>query len=244
MTDETYGRGQVELALWSNFVGKQKSSAKDIPKIFKARIKHLIDIDKGKIKEKGKGKSIDFSKFEVPPEAKYVFAPPAGENAEVAYSGCDAFSLAVGLDLLNIGFKQTEVVITMRYLRPELDRRYPGLLGEPSLLVRQQYPAEGFPELPFYMDGHTRIADPRLFMILSKVELTEILPGGFQKSKKDPVIFAPDFCEGIDKLRDRLHGTMPLARRAVTVLELAWNAQSVTDYLEKGPEIGRGRNKA
>lgn len=242
MTNETYGRGQVELALWSNFVGKKQSRAKDIPKIFKGRIKHLIDIDKGKVK--GKGKSIDFSKFEVPPEAKYAFAPPAGENAEVAYSGCDAFSLAVGLDLLNIGFKQTEVVILMRYLRPELDKCYPDLLGEPSLLVRQEYPAEDFPELPFYLNGHIRIADRLLFMIFSKVELTEILPVGFQKRRKDPVMFAPEFCEGIDKLRDRLHGSMPLARRAVTVLELAWNAQAVTDYLEKGPEIRRGRNKA
>lgn len=235
MTDETYGRGQVEWAVACTFFGKRLDDHY-ISEKMRIRMKHLIDIDKNK--------DIDFSKFEVPPEAKYAFAPPAGENGEVAYRAVDAFCLSLGLDLLDAGFQQREVVFRMRYFRPVLERRFPKMLAPSPLLTRQTHLPKDFPKLPVYEDDGKDSPDGRVFAILQKIELSEIVLNPTAQGSSHPIIFEPILCRGITELGAKLSKIMPLRRRAVTVLELAWIALSVTDYLEKAPEIRRGRNKA
>lgn len=233
---KTYGRGQVELAVASTFFGKRIVVTKDIPKKFRNRIKHLIDLDKDK--------KTDFNIFEVPPEAKYVFAPPAGENNEVAYEAIDAFCIATALDLLDAGFQQREVVYRMRYFRPELEQRFPELLAPSPFLTRQTHLPKDFPKLPVYEEDGNDTPDGRIFAILQKIELTEIVLNPPAQGSPHPIIFEPILCKGINELGAELFKIMPLRRRAATVLELAWTALSVTGYLEKVPEIRRGRNKA
>ena len=127
MAEETYGRGQVEWALWCSFARGRFNTA-DVPQIFRTRIKRLLDIDR----------KPNLGHAEVPPKAKYSFvAPPPVEGAEAAYRAVDAFCLAIALDLLDCGFKQFEVVFLMRYLRTRLEQRYPSLLALPSLIDRQ-----------------------------------------------------------------------------------------------------------
>ncbi len=181
----------------------------------------------------------------MPPEADYAFAPPRSvESGDVAYRAVDAFCLAIALDLLDAGFKQAEIVFLMRYLRPRLQKCFPKLLAPPSLVSRQRYRARDYPDLPSYEDRGRSYADRRLFVIVQKVELTEISPPSSRRRHPGPIILEPVFCAGVSALGAKLHDIMPNRRRAVTVLELAATAQAVQEYLAAAPVIRRGRPKA
>lgn len=233
MSEETYGRGQVEWALWCSFA-RARFNTGDVPRIFRTRIKRLLDIDR----------DLDPSGAEVPPEADYAFTGrPAKEGSETEYKAVDAFCLAMALDLLDSGFKQSEIVFLMRYLRPELDARFPTLLGAPSLINRQRSRAKDYPDLPSYEHRGHRYADKRLFIILQKVEMTEISPVSARRRPTGPIIREPIFCEGAEVLCKVLNETMPDHRRTVTVLELAASAQAVQAWLDQAPVIRRGRPK-
>lgn len=229
MRKETYGRGQVELALWCSFTRK-RALAKDVPQIFRTRIKRLLEIDR----------DLDLSSAEVPPEADYAFAPPpSAESGDTAYTAVDAFGLAIALDLLDAGFKQAEVVFLMRYLRPELQMRFPGLLALPSIASRQHNSAQV--DLPSYEERGRSYADARLFVIIQKLELTEIMPVTSRRRHAVPVILEPVFCKGVTALSKKLHDIMPNRRRTLMVLEVTATAQVVQAFLETAPIIRRGR---
>ena len=234
MAEEIYGRGQVEWALWCSFA-RARFNTGDVPQIFRTRIKRLLEIDR----------DLDLSEAEVPPKADYAFAPrPTVESGDVAYRAVDAFCLAIALDLLDAGFKQAEIVFLMRYLRPELQKRFPTLLAPPSLVSRQRYRARDYPDLPSYEEGGNSFADRRLFVILQKVELTEISPASSRRRNPGPIFLEPVFCACVTVLGAKLHDTMPNRRRTVTVLEVAATAQAVQEFLTAAPVIRRGRPKA
>ena len=233
VTEDTYGRGQLEWALWCAFKG-ERCEPGDVPRIFRTRIKRLLEIDR----------DLDLSHAEVPPEADHVFAPPPSlESGETAYRAVDVFCLAIALDLLDAGFKQREIVFLMRYLRPHLEDRYPELLGPPSLINRQRYRAQDHPDLPSYQVRGKNYADGRMFIILQKVELTEITAHAGRRQQTEPIILEPVFCAGITDLADTLADMMPNRRRAVTILEVAATAQRVQAFLKDAPLIRRGRPK-
>jgi hypothetical protein len=232
MVERTYGRGQLEWALWRSFA-RASFSKEDAPQKFRTRIKRLLEIDR----------DLDLSDAEVPPESDYSFAPPPSRG-EAAYSAIDGFCLAIALDLLDAGFKQAEIVFLMRYLRPELQARFRGLLEPPSLIDHQRYRAKDYPHLPSFRHRGRDYADARVFVILQKVELKEIIPKAFRERHAGPVILEPLFCAGVVELGARIEDLMPNRRRAVTVLELKATAQAVQVYLDEAPVIRRGRPKA
>ena len=234
MDETTYGRGQVEWALWRSFTIGRSSTGNEVPRIFRTRIKRLLEIDR----------DLDLSGAEVPPEASYAFAPPpSDQSGDTAYRSVDAFCLAIALDLLDAGFKQAEVVFLMRYLRPDLESRFADLLTPPSLISRQRARAKDYPHLPTYKENGQLYADKRLFLVLQKVEMTEIISTVERPRYRFPVILEPIFCEGMETLTEALHDLMPNRRRAVTVLELAANAQAIAAFLNEAPAIPRGRPK-
>ena len=233
MTNETFGRGQIEWTLWRTFAPVDARGAK-IPPKFLTRIKRLLDIDR----------NMDLSAAEEPPLVEYAFAEPSpNTGVETSYSLCDVFCLGVALDLLDSGFKQSEVVYLMRYLRIELENRVPELLEPPSIIDRQDKRAAAYPKLPSFKDGRKEVADRRVFLILKKVEVTEIVPEDYKKRASGPIILDPIFCHGLNALSQKLFDLMPENRRAVTILELASTAQSVNAWLAEAPEIRRGRPK-
>jgi hypothetical protein len=231
MAKQTYGRGQVEWALWRSFV-RTLYANQEMPKAFRTRIKRLLDIDR----------ELDLGNAEELPEADYAFAPPVSDKSgEVGYRAVDAFSLAIGLDLLDAGFKQGEVVFLMRYLRTDLEQRFPKFLERPSLINRQRHLAKNYPSMPSFKDGGTSYADGREFVILQKLELTEIIPLASGRRPTDPVFLEPVYCAGATALGEKLSAIMPEHRRAVTILELAATAQAVQSFLNEAPVIRRGR---
>ena len=80
MDEATYGRGQVEWALWRGFRIRSFAAEEKVPKIFRTRIKRLLEIDR----------DLDLSGAEVPPEASYAFAPPpSDQSGDTGYRSVD-----------------------------------------------------------------------------------------------------------------------------------------------------------
>ncbi len=235
MSNITYRRGQVEWALWRAFT-LARSPGDGPPPIFRTRIKRLLDLDR----------DLDVSVFGAEPPCAFAFAEPSegGSGTEAQYAAFDVFCLALALDLLDVGFKQGEIVYLMRYLREPLEDWFRDLLARPSLINRQRNLAKMHPKLPRLERGGGKapLADARVFLILNRIEMTEVLalaqPGG---KASQPVFLEPAFCEGIAELQTRLDTLMPLHRRTVITLEITAVAQAVHTLLEAAPIVPRGR---
>ena len=230
VNNPTYKRGQMEWALWRAFT-LGRSVTNGPPPIFKTRIKRLLDIDR----------TFEAGQFHGASAADFAFGGPVveGTGIDVAYAAVDVFCLALALDLLDVGFKQSEIVFVMRHLRKPLERWYPKIVARPSLLDRQVRLANRYPQLPSHQpaEGRAPQADARVFLILNRIEMTELLPAAGSR----PVFGAPEFCEGAASLHERLHTLMPRQRRTVIVLEVAGVAQAVSAFLQKAPVVRRGR---
>lgn len=230
MTNVSYKRGQVEWALWRAFT-LHRGREDDPPTIFRTRIKRLLDIDRELDVEGPK------------PSGPAFGVPPHGKGIEAEYSAFDVFSLGLALDLLDIGFKQGEVVLVVRHLRADLEHWFPHLISRPSLLDRQNHLAKLHPDLPpIERPGRAPLADARVFLILNRIEMTEalLLPGGYDRPH-DSVILTPEICVGVAGLENRVQALMPLHRRSLIVVEVAALAQAVAAFLERAPIISRGR---
>ncbi len=235
MSNVTYRRGQVEWALWRAFT-LARSPGEGPPPIFKTRIKRLLDLDR----------DLDVSVFGAKPSCAFAFVEPSegGSGTEAHYAAFDAFCLALALDLLDVGFKQGEIVYLMRHLRESLEDWFPDLLRRPSLIDRQRNLAKMHPKLPRLerAGGKAPLADARVFVILNRIEMTEVLALAQPRGKAgQPVFLQPAFCEGIAELQTRLDTLMPLHRRTVITLEITAVAQAVHTFLEAAPIIPRGR---
>ena len=151
MSNVTYRRGQVEWALWRAFT-LARSSGEGPPPIFRTRIKRLLDLDR----------DLDVSVFGAKPPCPFAFVEPSegGSGTEAHYAAFDAFCLALALDLLDVGFKQGEIVYLMRHLRESLEDRFPDLLRRPSLIDRQRNLAKMHPKLPRLEGGAGRLRSP------------------------------------------------------------------------------------
>ncbi len=102
---DSYKRGQVEWALWRFFLqGRQVGPEQQ--KVFLTRIKRLLELDRGE----------DLGAKTETPHARFAFADvaPEGKGTDVDFRPFNAFCLALALDLLDTGFKQSEIVFLLR----------------------------------------------------------------------------------------------------------------------------------
>ncbi len=175
----------------------------------------------------------------------HAFAPaPESSSGESRYSGTDAFCLGVGLDLLDAGFKQSEVVFLMYYLRPHLETGFRDLLNPPSLLSRSRHLAKNHSGMPTFSERGVEYADARVFILIQRKELKEIYPNLGSRKRANPVFLEPAYCGGIEILRDTLHKLMPFHSRILTIVEITRTAQAIQHYLDEAPEIRKGRPKS
>ncbi len=177
--------------------------------------------------------------------SRYAFTASfeGGSGVEAAYTEQDAFALALALDLLNAGFKQGEIVLVMRYLREILDDWHADLIARPNLNDRQRVRPHDYPKLPTYQEvGKAAFVDARVFLLLSRIEITEVLSITPVSAKSgDAVFMEPEVCEGLTNLHERLHRLMPSVRRMLIVIEMTAIAQSVSLWLRDAPIVPRGR---
>ncbi|MEQ9490902.1 MAG: hypothetical protein RIM72_18140 [Alphaproteobacteria bacterium] len=184
------------------------------------------------------------SDAEVLPECDFAFAPLPVDGTEIAYKAVDAFCLAIALDLLDAGYKQSEVVLLMKYLRKDLESLFSKIRNKPSLFDRQRQAAKDYPDFPFTIYKGNKIADARVFLIIQKIERSNLLSGNTDDKPKYPTFLAPIYCHGAMELADKIADLMPSRRRTSTIAEIARTAQAVRAFLADAPLIKRGRPKS
>jgi hypothetical protein len=222
-TTNSYRRGQVEWALWHlSAIGRP--AADEPSSVFRNRLKRLLEIDRERLKERGKkGQGLAFSEDR-----------PEGTGTDVAFSAYDGFVLALGLDLLRMGFVQSEVTSLMHFLRPRLGDTFDEILRNPPGSQRRSLRTRPSPI--------RREDDRRVFLVIERVEMSEEFPA-FAQTKSGPegaFYREPKICHGLQGVTDQLDRMDQVFRRAL-VLDLAHTAVRVSEFLAKAPEIKRGR---
>ena len=225
--NDRFRRGQVEWALWQYFATGPAAGG-SLPKVFATRVKRLLELDRSKKRFPAK----------IRPSHSFAFfdSDPEGQGSDAEYSCFNVFCLAIGLDLLDAGFKQSEVVIFLKHVRADLAEQFEWIAKNP-IAPRMKMSPNDRPECPTYEDRGGRYADCRVFLVVEKIEMGETYG---KKPSAVPLIFAPTFCRGIEALQEELH-TMNFNRRKVLVLELANTAVMIGELLDRAPEIRRGR---
>ncbi len=217
----TFKRNQVDEALWVTFLeGRQGESGGE--KTFRTRIKRLLEIDR--------------ASEDVP----HVFcaAGDTGRGVEATFEAQHAFFLAVALDLVNLGFKQAEVVFVIQHTHTLLRREFNTAVKVPDL-ERQLVAAEDYPGHPTYLHEMLEMADFRIYLLIDRIELTELFEAS-STSKNEPIFRRPFVCHGVDALRDAFHDRFFHDRKTV-VLEIGTLARRVNNALETTQPIRRGR---
>lgn len=202
-----FQRGQVEHALWAWFSGEPSEA----PAVFRGRIKKLLDIDREPVVLAG---------AEVPPSSRHAFLgnEPRGQGFESEFSPFDVFCLAIGLELLDLGFKQAEVVFLLRHIRGDLEDKFAAILRDPPAGRMQQE------------------SDNRLFMTVGKVELVErVAPTGTA-----PVFLKPQFARGLEAATQLL-SDLGYSERKLILLEVGNTAASLCNHLDQAPVPQKGR---
>jgi hypothetical protein len=229
---DSYKRGQVAWAIWQFFLQGRQAGPKP-PKVFLTRIKRLLELDRGEnLGEKTES-----------PYARFAFADaaPEGKGTDVDFRPFNAFCLAVALDLLDTGFKQSEIVFLLRHIRDDLETWFERILLSPPsqhLRIRPQ----DRPEAPTLLDaGGREYADCRVFVVINKIEIKEIIqvPGG-KKLPSGPLILEPVYCRGIEALRNELH-RMGADKRKAMIIEISHAAADISRILRRAPVMKRGR---
>ena len=243
MTGETYKRGQVEGALWGFYwIGRTPpAGVPEMPVIFRTRIKRLLDVDRAG--------ELPYEQSETAC-APYAFSEdkPGKQGRDVGFTAFDSFCLLIGLELLDAGFKQLEIVFLMRHLREHLQEQFEAIVALGDLPYRSFWSAKQALGLPLRRANGTT-ADHRVFVLIRKLEIKEVFPLLAQhkkqparsKSKPDtPVFLQPEFFRGIVALQEELDKAMPLHYRKTMLLELSQMASGITRLLRTTPAVKRG----
>lgn len=236
-TNETFKRGQIEWAIW-RFFTLLKSAQADPPKVFLTRIKRLLETDRHDRVPTGQDHK---------PPAAYAFSSieSEGQGVDAAFTSFDAFCLALSLDLVDLGFKPSEIVFLLRYLRPELERRFETILADPPPPMRQRPLSKDRSKYSIAGPKSKPWTDERVFWVIQKVEVKEIYGQTSGKRRKGdmPLFLDIKFCRGIGNLTEELD-EMNHERwgyRKALVLEIAYLADGLTKLLAQAPLSKRGR---
>jgi len=234
VADPVYKRGQVEWALW-RFFSESNPKGQRPPQIFLTRIKRLLEVDW--MRETAHESEVPHPRFAFRDE------PGEGKGRDASYTLFNAFCLALGLELLDVGFKQSEIVFLLRHLRDELQKKFNHILKHrPS--PRQPIPAEDRPGCPVYEDHRGwKWADCRVYAVIHKVEFKELFP--FLKGRKrgrQPVFPTPVFCHGNAALAKEFHkmNLEAFHYRKAFVMEIAHTVVLVKTFLGEAPALPRG----
>jgi hypothetical protein len=226
--EREYKRGQLEWALWHT-ASYGKDASPSLSPVFRTRIKRLLELDRSSPIESDL-KGVGHAFFRQASE---------GQGVDAQYTPTDAFCLAIGLELLDAGFKQAEIVFLMRHIRRQLASAYVDILKSPPE-PRTVMLAEDRPGCPTYLEKGIKYADCRIFAVIEKVEMKELFPASTSgKAKNRPLIFEPKFIRGLEALKSELD-TMPNYYRKALILEIAQIGVLVHRHLNEAPGTRRG----
>ena len=202
-----FQRGQVDYSLWALFRPDQSAP----PPLFLGRIRKLLDIDRETEVLAGT------SMAGVAPHAFHDLGLP-GQGIQMQFSAFDTFCLAIGLDLLDLGFKQAEIVFLLRHIRRDLAIKFGEILGDPPAgRMRQE-------------------VDSRVYMAVGKVEIVE----GTGSPRVQPIILKPEFAKGLEAVSVIVDRLGPSERKLV-LLEIGNTAVYLCNHLSQAPLPPKGR---
>ena len=228
---QTFKRSQIDHCLWHVF----SSAGGDVHPTFRARIKKLLDLDRARA---------------VDPDARSTMTPgrdrlafnddlAGGKGLDVPFTQRHVFRLAVALELLQAGFKQSEVMLFVQEVQGQLDRAYKIMeLNRPGT-GKLYIPAQARPGCPTVLgkDG-VSLADTRVYMLIDRIELPETAPASLQNMQ--PILFEPTVFRGIAALMHALEDR-PSDRRSTLVMEIAELFALIATHLPDAPVRRRGR---
>jgi len=239
----------VEAALW-RYTATQRHWGHDtdgigsrVPKIFKSRIKKLLDLDRvpGLVPW-----------FEPDPGLQAFFdgRRDTGTRSDDLFSTGQAFLMGIGLDLINEGIKQPEVVFFLRHTRDTILAAFeqiherPGARAPVSGGDRQlrHFENEDASE-PIWLRGlRTAYSDSTAWMLVRRREDKEAYPLFLKatKGKRIPFFVEPEFYFGLEAVKKAIFDHLP-AFRHVILIELADLALTLPRYLAEAVGVRRGR---
>jgi hypothetical protein len=228
MIVDVYRRAQVEWALWKLFT--RNSGGHGVPNFaFESRIRKLLELDRTHVDPR------------LPKSSQYAFsdAERPGTGGQLEFTPENIFCLAIALDLMELGFKQAEVVFLLRHTRHSFGAKFRSILSLNVPFDRTRLPAKDFRQLPpepRFTNDHVAYADPRQFAIIRRLDL-----GWLRSSARACDILSPAFAEGLTHLSRQLAEIDQNSRKAV-VLEIASAARLlIQKILPEVPEVRRGR---
>jgi hypothetical protein len=218
---QTYRRGQAERALWQVSLAGRPGADKISP-TFRTRVKRLLEIDRAGRFKKAAG-VLAFSQEK-----------PEGTGIDAEFTAYDVFILALGLDLLRMGFVQSEVVLLMGFLRGNLAGVFAKIIKNAPDPQRRIGTGRG--------KSADEQQDRLVFLVLERVDLSEEFPAFHHTGRRgdSPIYKPPKVCHGADALKDELARMNQAFRRAL-ILELSYTAAGVSHFLESAPAVRRGR---
>jgi hypothetical protein len=229
--DTTYKRSQVEWALWGLFAQQPAADPDDIPSVFRTRIKRLIELDQ------------NTDEKDMPKRLAFVDTKVNGQGKDQPYTLFNTFCLALGLDLLDAGFVQSEIIFVLRHLRPGIGDAFEAVLESPPVL-RSRLPAKQRPKSPKYKEGAIEYADTRVFLHFERVEVKEAFPGFCGKiAPKHPLIINPKVFRGLAAITIELD-RMNMGYRKALILEISETIIRLQQLLNEAPITVRGRGVA
>ncbi len=214
-----YKRNQVDGALWRVFAPNRVAP---VSRKFLTRVKRLLELDRG-----SGGSGVGYAFFDT---------APTGLGSETQYSSFNVFCMALGLDLLDSGYKQSEIVYLLQQIRPDLERQYQLVQRRPPV-PSSHVLAEDRSAGPTYEHKGTTMADCSRFMLIRKVEMSELLP---PSAGQEPVFMMSEFFPGRARLSRRL-AKFGIDERLALIVEIAELAVVVARTLEETPARRRGR---
>lgn len=219
-----YRRSQAEDALWRlRDIGLHAHPP--MPPAFRTRVKKLLDLDRAG--------SVETSAH------AFSDAAPTGSGFEAAFSAFDVFCLALGLDLLDVGFKQAEIVFLLRAIRKSLRSAFDKIGRSYPPFARQNHRAVDFPDAPVQPPPNAHLVDSDVYLVLHRIEMTELLPAR-ARPKRGALLGSPALLFGRLALGKNLPDMLAQQSQAV-VLELGKAARVLPRLLETAPLVPRGR---
>lgn len=156
---------------------------------------------------------------------------PKGTGSDTSFSGEGVFCLALGLELLEFGFKQKEVVEKIASIRDQLNPVFKSvqeLHRNPSHTEKGRFPLKEPP-------------DP-IFLILRRLEAADRTKASSStKDQDDDWVLGHDICRGWAKLEEKVKETIPRRASSLFIVELSGLAARTSVFLGFLPATKRGR---